>query len=189
MPTPSTDETAAFEEARADLASLLGSFLSVHLATVDPGGEPNASYAPALIDDGRNFYVYVSALAGHTENLRRTARASVLVIEDETLSAQIFARKRASFSCDASLIERHSESWEARLDDFTDKFGNLVKRLRKMEDFQLFLLAPRSGRLVTGFGRAFDVYGPAMREVRHVGGTGRGHITEKRGEPAGKANP
>jgi putative heme iron utilization protein len=179
MTSSSIEEDAVIAEARAAYTSLLGAFQSVVLGTVNASGEPDASYAPAIVDEQRNLYVYISALSSHTGNIKQSGKASALIIEDETLSKQIFARRRATFQCRAEHIERRTPEWEARLDDFEDKFGKLVDHLRTMKDFDLFRLVPRSGRLVTGFGRAFDLSGEAMEVIEHVGGAGQGHTSEK----------
>lgn len=55
---------------------------SVLMATATEDGEPVASYAPYL-EHGGDFYVYVSDLAAHTQNLKRNPRASLMFIEDE----------------------------------------------------------------------------------------------------------
>ncbi|MEB3313462.1 MAG: pyridoxamine 5'-phosphate oxidase family protein [Cyanobacteriota bacterium] len=87
----------------ADFATVLAAYQalpsqlkSLMLATVNPDGSPQASYAPYLMDADRQFYIFVSGLSAHTANLLRTGQASVLLIQDEGQSPQVFARQRLS---------------------------------------------------------------------------------------------
>ena len=162
-------EGQEFAEAQAGYEALLDRFQSIQLGTADQTGVPEASYSPSIVDEGRNFYVHVSELASHTSNLRDSARASVLIIEDESTAENLFARKRVAYQCSASLIERHSDQWENVVDQFEEKFGKIIGFLRTMEDFHLFKLTPTSGRLVLGFGQAYDVSGTGMKDLSHVG--------------------
>ena len=173
----STDPSAEgqeFAEAQAGYEALLNGFQSIQLGTADQIGVPEASYSPSIMDESSNFYVHVSELASHTSNLRDSARASVLIIEDESSAENLLARKRVAYQCSASLIERHSDQWESVVDQFEEKFGKIIGFLRTMEDFHLFKLTPTSGRLVLGFGQAYDVSGTGMKDLSHVGaGSGK----------------
>ena len=174
MTVNSKTEDQEFTEARAGYEALLGGFLSIQLGTADQSGVPEASYSPSIADEEGNFYVHVSELASHTSNLRDCARASVLIIEDESTAENLFARKRVAYQCSALLIERHSNEWESIVDKFEEKFGKIIGFLKTMEDFHLFKLTPKSGRLVLGFGQAYDVCGSGMKDLSHVGaGSGK----------------
>lgn len=184
--TANTEKPAAtnrnrkeFARAKEGFQSLLQNFQSIHLATVDTKGKPEASYAPAIMDERNNLYIYVSELSAHTGNLLATGKASAMIIEDETTCATIFARRRVGFECTASEIERHGGEWKTRLDNFTEKFGETMQALRKLDDFHLFRLRPQNGRLVLGFGKAYDITGENADTLIHVrGGTGQGHRIE-----------
>ena len=177
-------EDAEFTEARAGYETLLNGFQSIQLGTANQAGVPEASYSPSVADEEGNFYVHVSELASHTSNLRDCARASVLIIEDESTAENLFARKRVAYQCSALLIERHSNEWESIVDKFEEKFGKIIGFLKTMEDFHLFKLTPKSGRLVLGFGQAYDVCGSGMKNLSHVGaGSGKNGTQGHRKEP------
>ena len=172
-------ETGEFAEARAGYRALLEGFRSIHLATVDGDGTPEASYAPAVMDESGRLYVHVSELASHMWNLRSTGRASVLIIEDEGTCDTIFARKRVAFRCNAEEVPRLNAEWEAVLARLEAKHGKMAGYLKTMADFHLMRLTPLSGRLVLGFGKAYDVGGAGMREVGPIGAVnGGGHRKE-----------
>jgi putative heme iron utilization protein len=65
----------------------------VLLATVDAEGNPNSSYAP-FVQEGNTFYILVSFMAKHTKNLSEGRKTSVMFIEDESATKQIYARER-----------------------------------------------------------------------------------------------
>ena len=142
-------------------------FGSAVLATVSAAGLPQASYAPCVVDEARNVYVFVSGLSAHTQNLTATRKASVLFIEDEFKTQQIFARMRLSYDCTATLLERESERWTAIAQQFEDRFGNIVEVMRGLADFRIFQLQPQSGNFVVGFGAAYKVDPEDLSKLIH----------------------
>lgn len=173
--TPTTSPDDMLAEAAEQYETLLQTKKSVILATVNSAGIPDASYAPAIRDSDNRFYVYVSALSRHTSCLKSGRPVSLMVIEDEHASVQLFARQRVTFTCHPELIQRDSDEFNATLDRMHQDLGDLVDTLRQMIDFDLFRLSPSAGRLVTGFGRAFKLpgeggTGDAGDVVRHQPG-------------------
>ena len=156
------------------LAELLDKVKTATLGTVGSQGAPSASYAPYIIDDAGNFYVYVSALAKHTANIKRSLKTSVMLIEDEANAASLFARKRVTWDCEVETIERDTEEFNNRIAEFTDSFGEIMNTLANMTDFSLFRLKPGNGVLVLGFAQAFRLAG---HEINHhlQGRHGSGH--------------
>ncbi len=167
------------EKAAAQYENLLSEARSVQLGTVDPEGRPDISYAPVILDEARHLYIYISVLSKHTSNLLQTKVASAMLIEDEGSAEQLFARRRITYECQAEAIERNSEKWVERLNALENRFGGIIKGLRQLEDFHLICLRPRSGRLVVGFGQAFEVSGECMETLSHLGGSGQGHRKSK----------
>jgi len=154
-------------------------FKTVLLGTVSSTGEPEASVAPAVLGDDGAFYIYVSTLAAHTRNLFQTTRASVLLIEDEAVSAQLLARRRLTFPCTASPIGRDDAGFARMMIPLKEKFGEVMEHLETMTDFHLVRLMPGRGRLVTGFGQAYDVDPLDWTQVAPVGGGGHRQSANK----------
>jgi putative heme iron utilization protein len=127
------------------------------LSTVSAQGVPHASYAPYVIDNAHQIYIFASGLSAHTDHLNSTGLASVLLIEDEAEAPQVFARQRIAYDCRATLLPRGTEVWEAVADRFEQRFGEIIQMLRSLEDFQIFCLSPQAGRFVMGFGAAYAV--------------------------------
>lgn len=145
------------EQAQIEYQNFISQFQSLVLSTADSVGSPNASYAPFVVDEAKNFYIYVSGLSTHTQNLQVNPQGSVLLLEDETQSQQIFARRRLTFNCTATLIERNSEHWHNIINQFSEKFGGIIQVFRDLPDFRIIQLKPQSGRFVLGFGAAYQV--------------------------------
>lgn len=141
-------------------------FQSLVLATADPDGCPQASYAPFVAEAG-HYFVYLSDLAAHTAHLRARPHASVLFITDEALTVQMFARQRLTLRCHAVEHPRGSPRFDPTMDRFEDRFGAIVRVLRSMSDFSLFELIPTEGSYVAGFGRAYSLSGDDLSHVEH----------------------
>jgi len=163
-------------EAIKEKEKILAEMNSVILGTVNSKGEPNSSYAPSVIDVDGSMYIYISDLSKHTQNLRDSRCASIMIIEDESNADNLFARKRLTISSDVLEILRDSDAWAQGLDLLEDKFGESIAYLKNLTDFRLFQLTPKSGLLVYGFARAFNFVGKKLDQIKHL--NEKGH-TEK----------
>ena len=161
-----------FSAALEEMESLIGSVKSAMLASVGSKGDPLASYAPAYVDEKRRFYVYISSMAKHTSQIRRSGKASVMLIEDESVTENLFARKRLTVDCDAEVLDRDSEAWLEAIAAMEMRLGETMSYLKDLVDFDLFRLEPSEGRLVLGFGKAYRVFGAILNEIGYVGGGG-----------------
>jgi len=176
-----TKNEKIIEQAAEDFEAILNSARSVQLATQNADGRAEASYAPVYIDPECRLHVLISEIAEHTDNMIQTKHASAMVIEDESATSHIFARRRATFDCTAHFLETGSSEWTESREAFKAHFsrfdlGEFVEGLFGMADFHLVRLTPQRGRLVTGFGRAFNLSGEAMRTIEHFrGASGKGH--------------
>lgn len=149
--------------------NLLKKVGSLQLATLDSKGNLRASYAPYVLDEQSCFYIFTSQLSAHTQNLLNTLKASIMVIEDEQDTNQLFARTRANYHCKVDIVDPEDARHESILNLFESQFGNVVELLRSLPDFVLFRLKPESGRFVMGFGQAFDLTGKNLQTLVHVG--------------------
>jgi heme iron utilization protein len=159
-----------FEEIQTAYQTFTEQFESVVISTVSKDGIPNASYAPFVSDDLKNIYIYVSGLSTHTQNLNVVPKASILFIEDESKTQQIFARRRLNYECNVSLLKRDTATWMIVNSDFEERFGNIIKLFRDLPDFRIFKLTPTGGRFVIGFGAAYDVDSTNLNKLIHVTG-------------------
>lgn len=134
---------------------LVASVQSVILATTDSEGVPTSSYAP-YVQDGKDFYVLVSFMAKHTKNLLN-GYASVMFIEDESATKQVYARERLTINANTSQVERDSDLWNTIIGSLKERHGKVVEIISEMKDFILVKLEPTAGNYVNGFGSAYYV--------------------------------
>lgn len=136
--------------------SLRTGFQSLLMATVNDQNFPEISYA-SYIEEGGKFYIFISELAAHTKNLLNNNKASVMFIEEESKAGHSFARKRQTFTCEASRVARDNHSFDLLIDKMQARFGNLIETLRHLNDFHLIELSPLSGQYVAGFGKTYEI--------------------------------
>lgn len=148
-----------------ELDALRNRCRSLILATTDADGTPQASPAPFVRDAQDRYHVFVSGLSPHTAHLASGRPVGILLVEDESATLQIFARRRLSHSCAVEEIGRGSGDWDACLARFGERFGSVVDLLRGLPDFRLFRLVPETGRFVLGFGQAYRVVGESLRAI------------------------
>lgn len=147
------------------MLDFISAFRSVVIGTIDENTHPFASYAPFVYDDHR-YYVFISDIAKHARNLRRTPKASLLFIEDEAQATNLFARKRVSLQCDADIILRSSEHFNAVMETFASKFSaEMIDALLGMQDFNLHAFRVVAGEAVFGFGEAYTLGGEHMETL------------------------
>lgn len=149
------------------------------MGTVNKEGRPTASHAP-FVWRHPFLYVYTSGLSRHTDDLKETGKASVLLAEDEAHCLNIFARIRITFSCSAISVQRENDEWREIMDLFEKTFKDtvfkgtqekVVPHLRRLTDFTLFRLHPHEAIYVEGFGKAYQMTGD-LRNPIHIKGTG-----------------
>ena len=81
----------------------------------------------------------------------------MLLVEDEAVTAHPFARGRLTFACAVSLLPRGSAESGPLLAALRAKFGATVDLIASLPDFQVVRLTPERGRLIAGFGEAFEI--------------------------------
>ncbi len=139
----------------------IDSLASLQLATVNPNGTPHISYAPFVREDDV-FYIFASQMAAHNQNLKAFDKASIMFIEDESKSANIFARRRVTFELEVQSQSRGTTRFEEVLTKFEKRFGDYAQIYRNLGDFELFRLKALSGRAVFGFGKTLRYKGEGL---------------------------
>lgn len=140
---------------------------TLQLATVDADGRPNVSYAP-FVQNQDGYFVLISEIARHARNLQVNPSVSIMMIEDEGGSKQLFARKRLTFDAAAKVVERDSEQWNQVIEQLQERFGEIIDGLSQLQDFVLFNFKPEHGLFVKGFGQAYQVSGDDLVDFVHL---------------------
>lgn len=138
-----------------DPIEFIEQFETLIISSINSNLKPHNSYAPFVIQD-KQFYICISKLAKHTNNLLKSQTASIMFIEDESKSTNNFARKRITFDIDVLHIERDQDKFTQIMKLFNEKFGESASIYEQMADFYLFKLTPYGGRAVFGFGEAYN---------------------------------
>jgi putative heme iron utilization protein len=136
---------------------LLQSQQTLLLGTASNEGRPHMSYAPYVQDQEDCFYIFISDLALHTNNLLQNPSASILFLKPEIETENLFARERLTYYCDVQEVHKTEVKFNLQLQAFQEKFGNVVAVLKSLPDFHLFSLQPESGQYVVGFGNAYHI--------------------------------
>lgn len=147
------------------MENLLNNKKSLMISSLNQYNVPEVSYAPfVMIDD--KIYVYLSKAANHYYNLSDNKNCSVMIIEDESECKTIFARQRVSFECEAKML---IDVEDKVFDMFDETHGASMMSVLKSMDFNVFELKIIKGRLVKGFGKAYDVeFNNGKYELIHV---------------------
>jgi heme oxygenase (biliverdin-IX-beta and delta-forming) len=124
-----------------------------HLATLR-GGAPMASmtlYLPA--PDFSAFYVHVSRLAWHTQDMAHDGRVALSIAQTDDARADPFTLMRVTIRGEASLFQDSDSSLKAQwLKKFPEQAVNF-----ELADFSFWRIAPRDARFVAGFGRIHNL--------------------------------
>lgn len=147
------DHNKQQQDYRALLKTLLTQRKSLNLATLNAEQQPEASLVPFVYHQ-QSFWIFVSQLSSHTDNLFKRPYASVLIHEGEENSSNPFVIKRLSAQCCVYAIKENNETV---MQEMKEKLGETVALLQTLTDFTLFQLEPMTGRLIAGFGQAFEV--------------------------------
>jgi len=137
----------------AALAKLLRKERIAHLATLRAGA-PMASMTLYLPEaDFAAFYVHVSRLAWHTQDMLQDPRVALSIAEADDSRADPFTLMRVSIRGDASQLARDHPALKARwLQRFPEQAINF-----ELADFSFWQITPRDARFVAGFGRIYNL--------------------------------
>ena len=136
-----------------DLATLIRGQRVAHLATLRQGA-PMASMTLYLPDAGfTGFYMHVSRLAWHTQDMAQDGRVALSVAEADDGRADPFTLQRITIRGNATnLPEAQPELQEQWLTCFPEQAVNF-----ELADFSFWRIAPRDARFVAGFGRIHNL--------------------------------
>lgn len=135
------------------VARLLRHSRIAHLATLRDGA-PMCSMTPFLAGaDFAAFFVHVSRLAWHTQDMARERRVALAVSEADDGRADPFTLARITIRGEAQQLEgaqpELQAAWLARFPEQAITF--------ELGDFSFWRIAPRDARLVAGFGRIHNL--------------------------------
>ena len=134
------------------LAALIRKERLTHLGTLRAGA-PLVSmtlYLPA--PDFSAFYLHVSRLAWHTQDMLQDPRVALSIAETDDGRADPFTFMRVSIRGDAFLEKENLSLKQQWLSRFPEQAINF-----ELADFSFWRIAPRDARFVAGFGRIHNL--------------------------------
>ncbi|WP_055070468.1 HugZ family protein [Clostridium massiliamazoniense] len=134
------------------MEKLLNKQRTLMISSLDKDNKARISYSPFVnIED--KFYIYISKIAEHYNNIVNNPEVSIMIIEDEQDVDITFARERVSFNGTAKILKDN----EAIIEKLSERQGKSIMDVLVGLDFDVFEIEVKEGRLVKGFGKAFDV--------------------------------
>lgn len=119
------------------------------LATLLEGGHPYTSYVELMFDGEDSFWLLLSDLATHSDNIERDRRASLLVTGERPEDEQRLQTPRVSFVGRMEADERGGEKME---DAYLQRHPH-AEQFVEFEDFRFYRFQVERARVVAGFGR------------------------------------
>ena len=121
-----------------------------HLATLR-NGAPMASMTLYMPEpDFSAFYVHVSRLAWHTQDMAQDPRVALSIAETDDARPDPFTLMRVTIRGDAQQISAGpKDAWLARFPEQAINF--------ELADFSFWRITPRDARFVAGFGRIHNL--------------------------------
>jgi putative heme iron utilization protein len=132
------------------LRSLIVKERVAHLATLRDAA-PMASMTLFLPEqDFSAFYVHVSRLAWHTQDMAQDPRVALSIAETDDGRPDPFTLMRVTIRGEASRIPQGpKDAWLARFPEQAINF--------ELADFSFWKITPRDARFVAGFGRIHNL--------------------------------
>jgi putative heme iron utilization protein len=145
-------------DARLALAALIRGQRVAHLGTLR-GGAPMVSMTLYLADDEfAAFFVHVSRLAWHTQDMLQDPRVALSIAEADDRRADPFTLMRLTVRGEARQIaDGPRQSWLARYPEQAINF--------QLADFSFWKITPRDARFVAGFGRIHNLSAAQLRDA------------------------
>ena len=132
------------------LRSLISKERIAHLGTLR-NGAPMVSMTLYLPErDFSAFYVHVSRLAWHTQDMTHDARVALSIAETDDGRADPFTLMRVTIRGEAQRVDQGpKDAWLTRFPEQAINF--------ELADFSFWRITPRDARFVAGFGRIHNL--------------------------------
>lgn len=151
-------------EDSALLASLLRKERLAHLGTLRAGA-PMVSmtlYLPSKSFSA--FYVHVSALAWHTQDLKSDARCALSIAQTDDGRSDPFTLARVTIRGQALQIQNQDPLVPGLRTDWLGRFPEQAINF-ELADFSFWRIAPADARFVAGFGRIYNLSADALKNA------------------------
>jgi putative heme iron utilization protein len=129
-----------------------------HLATLR-NGAPMVSMTLFMPEaDFSAFYVHVSRLAWHTQDMAHDPRVALSIAETDDRRADPFTLMRVTIRGEAAQLQGGpKDAWLARFPEQAINF--------QLADFSFWRITPRDARFVAGFGRIHNLSAAELKSA------------------------
>ena len=115
------------------------------------------------------FYIHISRLAHHTQDILQDPRVSLMIVEQDTLEVDAAhkndaALARLSILGHAVEVVADSEEYTQVKEAYLGKYPQ-AQPLFDFKDFSIFRIQPESARYVAGFARAFNLSASQLKKT------------------------
>lgn len=143
-------------ESSATLAHLVRNNRVAALGTLRKGA-PLVTMVPyAVSRDLTSFFVHISRLAFHTQDILADPRVCLMICEPDTGTRDPQTLARVSLSGEAQQVPDESAGFDESRRLYLARFPD-AERNFSLGDFGLYRVEPRGARFVAGFGRIFNL--------------------------------
>jgi putative heme iron utilization protein len=138
------------------LANLLCQQRVAALGTLFHGAPLVSMVLFSVVPGSSAIDIHISRLAQHTQGLLEDARVGLMIAEPDRISRNPQTLARLSLQGDARGLARESPEYEEAMNTYLEKHPTASINFQ-LGDFLIVRIEPRTARLVTGFGRIFDL--------------------------------
>jgi putative heme iron utilization protein len=151
-------------ELQRNLAHILRESRVAALGTLRNGAPSVSMVAYAAAEDLSAFYVHVSHLAQHTQDMEKDKHVSLLVCEPDDGREDPQTLLRASIRGYAEALPVGVPGYMPAKNLYVARFPRSAP-LFEFGDFGLWRITPKGGRYVAGFAKAFNLTSDALQEA------------------------
>jgi putative heme iron utilization protein len=109
------------------------------------------------------WFIHVSRLSGHTQDLLKDPRVSLMLAMPDTGEKDPQQLARLTLTGDATELENGSDEEASAKEIYLGKFPHMADIVAQLGDFSFWVIRPKSARFVGGFARAFTLDPAALR--------------------------
>jgi len=143
-------------EALTHLARLIRTHRVAALGTLRGGAPSLAMVLYAVTPDLSAFYLHLSRLAHHTQNLKHDHRVALMIAEPDCGTVDPQNLRRVTIQSTAFMLEHESSGYEDAEQLYRTRFPESVMSF-SLGDFNLYRIEPVSARYIGGFGQIFNL--------------------------------
>ena len=127
-----------------------------HLATLRDSSPMVSMTLYMAEEDFSAFYVHVSRLAWHTQDMLHDARVALSIGESDDGRADPFTLARVTIRGNAVQIQNNDPVFQNLKSAWLERFPEQAINF-ELADFSFWRIAPRDARFVAGFGRIHNL--------------------------------